>query len=65
MIITLLVAWVTFVILWKIIKTTVKTAMTCAAIVVLLYFGFGITPQDILQKISEITTNVSQIPTSN
>jgi hypothetical protein len=64
-IITLIVAWIIFIILWKIIKTTIKTAMTCAAIVVLLYFGFGITPQDILQKITDITQSISQIPVSN
>jgi glucan phosphoethanolaminetransferase (alkaline phosphatase superfamily) len=65
MIITFIVAWIIFVILWKLVKTTIKTAVTCAAIVVLLYFGFGITPQDILQKISEITQNISQTPVRN
>ncbi|WP_353932833.1 hypothetical protein WJM97_09680 [Okeanomitos corallinicola TIOX110] len=65
MIITLIVAWITFILLWKIVKTTIKTAVTCAAIVVLLYFGFGITPQDIWQKVSEITQNISQIPVGN
>ncbi|MBC5796630.1 hypothetical protein PN497_05795 [Sphaerospermopsis kisseleviana CS-549] len=65
MIITLIVAWIIFVILWKLVKTTIKTAVTCAAIVVLLYFGFGITPQDIWQKISEITQNISQILVRN
>ncbi len=65
MIITLIVAWIIFVILWKLVKTTVRTAITFAAIVVLLYFGFGITPQDILHKISEITQNFSQTPVRN
>ncbi|NET70890.1 MAG: hypothetical protein F6K62_08010 [Sphaerospermopsis sp. SIO1G2] len=65
MIITLLVAWITFILLWKIVKTTIKTAMTYAAIVVLLYFGFDLTPQDILHKLSEITQNISQTPVSN
>jgi uncharacterized protein YacL len=59
MIITLIVAWIVFVILWKLIKTTIKTAITCAAIVVLLYFGFGITPQDIWHQFTQI---LSQTP---
>lgn len=65
MIITLIVAWIIFVILWKLVKTTIKTAVTFAAIVVLLYFGFGITPQDVLHKIYEITQNFSQTPVRN
>ncbi|WP_016950630.1 hypothetical protein [Anabaena sp. PCC 7108] len=65
MIITLIVAWIIFVILWKLVKTTIKTAITFAAIVVLLYFGFGITPQDIWHKLSEITQNISQISVRN
>ena len=65
MIITLIVAWIIFLILWKLVKTTIKTAVTFAAIVVLLYFGFGITPQDILHTISEITQKFSQTPVRN
>ncbi|MEA5552990.1 hypothetical protein VB713_18760 [Anabaena cylindrica UHCC 0172] len=65
MIITLLVAWIIFVILWKLVKTTIKTAVTFAAIVVLLYFGFGITPQDILSKISDFMQNISQTSVRN
>lgn len=65
MIITLIVAWIIFIILWKLVKTTIKTAVTFAGIVVLLYFGFGITPQDIWEKISEITQNLSQTPVGN
>ncbi|MBD2627573.1 hypothetical protein [Trichormus variabilis] len=65
MIITLIVAWIIFVILWRLVKTTIKTAMTFAGIVVLLYFGFGITPQDIWQKLAEITQNISQTSVRN
>jgi len=59
MIITLLVAWIVFIILWKLIKTTIKTAIISAAIVMLLYFGFGITPQDIWHQISQFTQTSS------
>ncbi|MDP5017410.1 hypothetical protein FJR11_14360 [Anabaena sp. UHCC 0187] len=62
MIITLIVAWTVFIILWKLIKTTIKTAMICAAIVVLLYFGFGITPQDIWHQISQFAQAFSETP---
>jgi hypothetical protein len=64
MIITLIVAWIVFIILWKLIKTTIKTALTCGAIVVLLYFGFGITPQDIWQQISQLAETFSATPVS-
>jgi uncharacterized protein YacL len=62
MIITLLVAWIVFIILWKLIKTTIKTAIISAAVVILLYFGFGITPQDIWQQISQFAQTFSQTP---
>ncbi len=62
MIITLLVAWIVFIILWKLIKTTIKTAIISAAVVMLLYFGFGITPQDIWQQISQFAQIFSQTP---
>ena len=59
MIITLIVAWVVFIILWKLIKTTIKTAIISAAIVMLLYFGFGITPQDIWHQINQFAQTSS------
>ncbi len=62
MIITLIVAWIVFVIFWKLIKTTIKTAMISAAIVILLYFGFGITPQDIWHQFAQ---TFSQTPAIN
>ena len=62
MIITLLVAWIVFIILWKLIKTTIKTAIISASVVMLFYFGFGITPQDIWQQISQFAQTFSQTP---
>ncbi|MBH8562431.1 hypothetical protein I8748_09635 [Nostoc sp. CENA67] len=61
MIPTLIVAWIVFVILWKILKTTVSYALTIAAILVLLNVGFGITPQDIWHQIMKFAQTVSQI----
>lgn len=61
MIPTLIIAWIIFVILWKIVKTTVSYAFTIAAILVLLNIGFGITPQDIWQQIIQFAQTVTQI----
>ncbi len=59
MIPTLILAWIVFVILFKIIKTTLKNALTIAAILVLLNIGFGITPQDIWHQIMLIAQTIS------
>ncbi|AFY40881.1 hypothetical protein Nos7107_0195 [Nostoc sp. PCC 7107] len=61
MIPTLIIAWIVFTILWKIVKTTVSNALTIAAIIVLLQVGFGITPQDIWHQIIQFTQTLSQI----
>ncbi|MDZ8051933.1 MAG: hypothetical protein RMX68_012280 [Aulosira sp. ZfuVER01] len=61
MILTLILAWIVFAVLWKILKTTVRTALTIAAILVLLQIGFGITPQDILYQIMRLPETLSQI----
>ncbi|NDJ23024.1 hypothetical protein GS682_15565 [Nostoc sp. B(2019)] len=61
MIVTLIVAWIVFTILWKLLKTTVSNALTIAAILVLLNIGFGITPQDIWHQITQFAQSLSQI----
>lgn len=61
MIVTLIVAWIVFTILWKLLKTTVSNALTIAAILVLLNIGFGITPQDIWHQITQFAQTLSQI----
>jgi hypothetical protein len=61
MIVTLIVAWIVFTILWKLLKTTVSNALTIAAILVLLNIGFGITPQDIWHQIAQFAQTLSQI----
>ena len=61
MIITLILAWIVFAVLWKILKTTIRTALTIAAILVLLQISFGITPQDILDRIVDLLHTFSQI----
>ncbi|MEA5513841.1 hypothetical protein [Nodularia sp. UHCC 0506] len=59
MIPTLIIAWIVFVILFKILKTTLKNALTIAAILVLLNIGFGITPQDIWHQIMHFAQTIS------
>jgi hypothetical protein len=59
--ITLILAWIVFVILFKVVKMTVKTAFTVAAILVLLHLVFGITPQDIWNQIMQLPQTLSKI----
>ncbi|MBW4673699.1 MAG: hypothetical protein KME52_06670 [Desmonostoc geniculatum HA4340-LM1] len=61
MIATLIVAWIVFIILWKLLKATVSSALTIAVILVLLNIGFGITPQDIWHHITQFAQTLSQI----
>ncbi|MFW9257176.1 MULTISPECIES: hypothetical protein [unclassified Nostoc] len=61
MIAMLIVAWIVFIIVWKLLKATVSNALTLAAILILLNISFGITPQDIWQYITQFAQNLSQI----
>lgn len=61
MIITLILAWIIFVILFKVVKITVKTALIIAGILVLLHLAFGITPQDIWNQIIQLPKTLSHI----
>jgi hypothetical protein len=59
---TLILAWIVFVIVWKVLKATITNALTIAAILVLLNIGFGITPQDIWHQIMQFAKTLSQAP---
>ncbi|MCV3216538.1 hypothetical protein OGM63_24005 [Plectonema radiosum NIES-515] len=59
MLVALIVAWIVFTILVKILKTTVSSAITIAAIVVLLQISYGITPQDIWNQIIHLPQTLS------
>ncbi|MBD2774902.1 hypothetical protein [Iningainema tapete] len=61
MIIALIVAWIVFTILVKILKTTVSNALTVAAVIVLLQVGYGITPQDIWQQLMQLPQNLTHL----
>ena len=58
-ILTVIVAWIVFTILVKVVKTTVKLALTVAAIIVLLKIGFDISPFDVVGYVFEFLQKVS------
>ncbi|ARV61402.1 hypothetical protein BZZ01_24745 [Nostocales cyanobacterium HT-58-2] len=58
---TLIVSWIVFTLLVKVLKTTIKTAFITATAIVLLDAAFGITPQDIWHQIMHIPRNYSPI----
>lgn len=61
MIPTLILAWIVFAVLWKVVKTTIRTALTLAALLILLHINFGITPQDIWDAIVNLPQTFSQL----
>ena len=49
-----IVSWLVFTALIKIVKTTVTTAIAIAAIVLILQILFGVIPQDLWQQITQL-----------
>lgn len=49
-----IVSWLVFTALIKIVKTTVTTAIAIAAIVLILQIVFGVIPQDLWQQITQL-----------
>jgi|GEM_PF-743795 len=54
----LAVAWLIFTFLVNILKTTVKTGIIIAAIVLVLQVAFGIAPQQLIDQIKQIPQTV-------
>lgn len=50
----LIVSWLVFTALIKLVKTTVQTAIAIAAIVLVLQLVFGVDPQDLWQEITHL-----------
>lgn len=50
----LILSWVVFTALIKVVKTTVSTAIMIAVIVLVLQLVFGIDPQDLWQQITQL-----------
>jgi len=61
----LIVSWLVFTALIKIVKTTISTAIAIAAIVLGLQLVFGINPQDLWQQITQLPQILWHIVTGN
>ncbi|BAY44795.1 hypothetical protein SAMD00079811_23970 [Scytonema sp. HK-05] len=58
---TVIVSWIVFTLLLKVVKTTMKTAFIAAVTIVLLHAAFGISPQDIWYQIILVPQTLSQV----
>lgn len=58
-----IVSWLVFTALIKIVKTTIATALAIAAIVLILQIVFGVIPQDLWQQITQLPQLVWNIVT--
>ncbi|MBD1940505.1 hypothetical protein [Microcoleus sp. FACHB-68] len=56
----LIVSWLVFTALINLLKTTLKTAVSIAAIVLVLQLAFGIGPQQLWQQLIELPQTVLQ-----
>ena len=61
----LVVSWLVFTALVKIVKTTVTTAVAIAGIILILQLGFGIGYQDLWEQITQIPQLVWNIVTGS
>lgn len=50
----LIVSWLVFTALIKVVKTTIQTAIAIAAIILILQLAFGIAPQTLWQQITQL-----------
>lgn len=56
----LIVSWLVFTALLNLLKTTLKTAFSIAAIVLVLQLVFGISPQELWQEIIQLPHTLLQ-----
>jgi len=61
----LVVAWLVFTALIRVVKTTLSTALTVAAIVLILQIGFGVQPQQLWQQIMQLPQMIRELLTGN
>lgn len=59
----IVIAWLVFTALLKVVKTTLTTALTIAAIVLVLMLVFGVNPIDLWEQITEIPRLLWQMVT--
>lgn len=58
----LMVAWLVFTTLLKVVKTVVSTVIA-VLIIVLILMVFGVTPEDLVQELSNLPQNTNNIIT--
>lgn len=61
----LIISWLIFTALIKVVKTTISTAIAIAAIVLVLQLAFGVNPQDLWQQITQLPQILWQAITGN
>ncbi|MUL38610.1 hypothetical protein [Gloeocapsopsis dulcis] len=61
----LIVAWLVFTALIRVVKTTLSTALTVAAIVLILQLGLGVQPQQLWQQIVQLPQIIRDLLTRN
>ena len=59
----LIVTWLVFTALIKVVKTTVTTAIAIAGIILTLQLIFGINPQDLWEQITQLPQTLWQLVT--
>ncbi len=59
----LIVSWLVFTALIKLVKTTIPPAIAIAAIILILQLAFGIAPQALWQEITQLPKIVSHLIT--
>ncbi|WP_210404112.1 hypothetical protein [Chroococcidiopsis sp. TS-821] len=57
----LIVAWLVFTALIRVVKTTLSTALTIAAIVLILQIGFGVQPQQLWQQLVQLPQIIREV----
>ena len=60
----IIVSWLIFTLLVKVVKASISTAILVAAIVLILQLFFGIGPQDLWQQVTQLPQTLWQLVTS-
>ncbi len=59
----IIVSWLIFTLLVKVVKASISTAILVAAIVLILQLFFGIGPQDLWQQVAQLPQTLWQLVT--
>lgn len=61
----IIVSWLIFTLLVKVVKASISTAILVAVIVLILQLFFGIGPQDLWQQVTQLPQTLWQLVTGN